>query len=112
MYLAEDKFTGSLPCKLCRSITATSSAFGGCLLGFGCFVVNRMNLMEHLVNSATQGPKYTVKMDEKSVKEKKLYVYYPGLVCSRPRTAYSCFRINAKTASLCTITYCMLTDFL
>lgn len=46
MYLAEDKFTGSLQCKLCRSITA-ASAFGGCLPGFMCFVVHRMNLMEH-----------------------------------------------------------------
>lgn len=46
VYLAEDKFTGNLPCKLCRSRTA-ASAFGGVLTWVLCFVVHSMNLMEH-----------------------------------------------------------------
>lgn len=33
---------------------------------------------------------------ENIIKEKKLCRYYPGLVCSVPRTAYSCFRITAR----------------
>lgn len=35
MYLAEDKFAGSLPCKLCRSVTAAleGAYWGLCVCG-------------------------------------------------------------------------------